>query len=164
MPSRFFSRLFLLTGDLKWSQRAGNLLEGFAAQIEGYPAGYTQLLHGAALLIEPTREVVISGRSGSPDTEKLFEVVRRSYTPETTLLFRPEENPKMITELAKFTAEMESVGGRAAAYVCQNFVCESPLTEPAELQGILESAPPSRNPRSPTGTRKISAFLTLSSC
>jgi uncharacterized protein YyaL (SSP411 family) len=145
-----FARLFLLTGDVKWSLRANNLLGGFAAQIAGYPAGYTQLLQGAALLLEPTREVVISGMAGSPDTKKMFEVIWRSYAPETIMIFRPTENPEKITKLAKFTAEMESVGGRAAAYVCQNFTCESPLTEPAKLKSILESAPTIKEPGKPS--------------
>jgi hypothetical protein len=35
---------------------------------------------------------------------------------------------------------MRAIGGRAAAYVCRNFSCQRPVTDPKELAAILAEA------------------------
>jgi len=36
-----------------------------------------------------------------------------------------------------FLAEMRPIDGRAAAYVCENFTCQQPVTDPAALRRML---------------------------
>ncbi len=135
-----FARLGLLTGDPSWTQRARELLEAFTGKVRVYPAAFTQFLQGAALLLEPTREVVITGEPGAEDTRALLEAARTAYAPETSVLLRPADGHE-LEEIAPFTAEMAPVGGRAAAYACQDFACRQPITEPEELRALL-AAPP----------------------
>lgn len=131
-----FARLGLLTGDAAWTGRARGIAEAFAGRVAQYPAAFTQFLAGASLLLEPTREVVVAGDPESPDTRDLLAAVRAAYAPETSLLLAPPRDPD-VAALCPFAEQMEPVDGRAAAYVCQDFACQTPVTGAEALASLL---------------------------
>jgi len=132
-----YARLYLMTGNKQWSDRADSLLKSAAAQINRYPAGYTQFLLGASLLLEPTRELVVVGSLGANDTLKLLNEVQHNFMPETIVLLRPVEKPEAIDAMAPFIEGMEQIDDHATAYLCQGFACQKPQTEPKELRKLL---------------------------
>ena len=132
-----YARLYLLTGNKLWSHRADSLLKVSAAQINRYPAGFTQFLLGASLLLEPTRELVIVGSSDSADTADLLAEVQQKFMPDTTLLLRQQENSEVIDKLVPFISGMTVINGQATAYLCQNFACQRPQTQAKELRRLL---------------------------
>ncbi|GAB4279296.1 MAG: thioredoxin domain-containing protein [Deferrisomatales bacterium] len=133
-----FARLWLLTGDPRWSERAEGIAGAFAATVADYPAAYTGWLEGAAYLVYPTREVVLAGAADGADTRALVEVLRRTYAPEAVALLRPAGAAgAAVTQIAPFAAGMKPRGGRAAAYVCEGFSCRAPVTDPAALAAAL---------------------------
>jgi uncharacterized protein YyaL (SSP411 family) len=136
-------RLYLLTGDDRWRARAERLFEALSSELRRYPAGYTRLLQSAAWLLEPTREVVITGMPGDPSTKAMLDVVRRSFSPETVALFHSAAKPEALPKIAPFVRGMLPRGEGACAYICQDFMCREPLTDPVELARIL-AKPPSR--------------------
>ena len=131
-------RLGRLLGRPDLEAKAGRLIEVFSGKISQYPAAYTQLLCGLDFAPGPSREVVVVGRTGAPDTQALFDVLRKEFIPNTVVLFRPaEESDPKIVKLAPFAAAMKSLGDRATAYVCSNYHCERPTTNPEELRSLL---------------------------
>ena len=136
-----YARLYLLTGNTLWSQRADALLNASAVQIIRYPAGYTQFLLGASLLLEPIRELVIVGAKDHPDTAALLAEVQKSFMPDTTLLLRSIDNSTTIDRLIPFIDRKNSINDQATAYLCQNFACQKPLNRPEELRRLLKAEP-----------------------
>jgi len=131
-------RLGRLLGRPDLEAKAGRIIEVFSGKISQYPAAYTQLLCGLDFALGPGREVVVVGRMDAPDTRALFDVLRKEFIPNTVVLFRPsEESDPEIVKLAPFAAEMRSLGDKATAYVCSNYRCERPTTEPAGLRSLL---------------------------
>ncbi|MFZ2053380.1 MAG: thioredoxin domain-containing protein [Candidatus Aminicenantales bacterium] len=132
-------RLGRLLGRADLEERAQRTVEAFSGKISQHPAAYTQLLCGLDFAFGPGREVVIAGRRGAPDTQAMFNVLQKGFLPDTVALFRPveESNPEII-KLAPYTKPMVAAEGRATAYVCSNYSCECPTTNPEELRTSLE--------------------------
>ena len=135
-----FARLFFLTGDSQWSRFARDLMDGASGVVAHHPPGYVALLQGASFLLEPGREIVITGERGKEDTENLLKVLRKRYSPETVVIFRSQGGSN-VAQTTPFAEKMKPVGGKATAYVCQRFSCQKPTTDPGTLAKILDSRP-----------------------
>ena len=134
-------RLGRMTGDPRLEEEAATLSGAFAESVRRIPSAHAQWLVALEMLAAPSCEVVIAGRPETADTRELIDVVRRCRSPRPVLLLRPEgEMEPEIAQIAPFTREMRAIHGRAAAYVCRNYSCQRPVTEPKELTAILAEA------------------------
>jgi hypothetical protein len=85
-----------------------------------------------ALLAGPA-EIAIVGPARDPRTEALHETALRAAPPGAVLaLGDGTEDPRI-----PLLAGRGLVNGAPAAYVCRNFTCRAPVTDPAELQVAL---------------------------
>lgn len=130
-------RLHRMTGDPAHAERAGDLIRAFSGEIAGQPAAYPETLCGLDFFFGPTREIVISGEPGAPDTLALLEAVREGFRPNQVVVLRSPENADTLARLAPYTATQTSVGGKATAYICRDFACEAPTTDPAKVRELL---------------------------
>jgi uncharacterized protein YyaL (SSP411 family) len=84
------------------------------------------LLQAIAFHLGPVREVALVGDELDP----LARVVRGRFRPRVVVAGGRQDGVPLL-------AGRDPVDGRAAAYVCQNFTCRRPVTEPAELAAAL---------------------------
>ncbi|HXX63149.1 MAG TPA: thioredoxin domain-containing protein, partial [Bacteroidota bacterium] len=71
--------------------------------------------------------------------EPMLRVVYRRYLPTAVILHSGSKGAKeTFARLNPFINEMSSNGGRTTAYVCRNFVCELPVTDPVALDQLLD--------------------------
>jgi uncharacterized protein YyaL (SSP411 family) len=89
-------------------------------------------------------QIVIAGERDAPDTRALEAVVRRHYLPTAVVVPVTTAHQDALARLLPWTAPLRPRGGRATAYVCREFACQSPATDPedieAQLQGTLRYA------------------------
>jgi uncharacterized protein YyaL (SSP411 family) len=92
--------------------------------LSGWHAGYSQ--------------VVIAGDPEANETAALRVETASHYLPFGIVLpLAPGEAQDAAAVLLPFTAAMSPQGGRAAAFVCRDFVCRQPVTSAADLRREL---------------------------
>ena len=83
---------------------------------------------------------MIAGDPGSPETRALLTEVHRHFLPSKVLLLADgAEGQKYLGEKNEAIRAMSMVGGKPAAYVCENFACKAPVTDVDEFRDLLTS-------------------------
>src|SRR6266852_4516796 len=126
-------RLHHPTGDAGQRARAEEILRLHHEQAAENPFGYASYIQALELFLEGPVEVVVVGRRGAPDTEALWAEVARAYLPHRVLV---GAEPGASDPLAP-ARDRPAVDGRATAYMCRDFTCSAPVTDPGELRGHL---------------------------
>jgi len=134
-------RLARLTGRTDLADRADTIFKVFAADSARGASAHSHLADAMLFASSPSLEIVIAGQVGTDDTKALLTELRSFYLPQAvTLLVPPGDNGDKIRELAPFTEHHAPIEGKAAAYVCRDYACKMPVTDPAELAKLLNEA------------------------
>ena len=115
-----------------YRERAGAVLDNLSGGMVQVPGAFGRLLSALDFYLSTPYEVAIIGEREAPDTKMLLETVYSSYLPNKVVAGR-SENDEEATQLVPLLANRPMRGGRPTAYVCVNYACQSPTTDPAEL-------------------------------
>jgi len=109
-----------------------------ASLMARYPTGFGRYLAAAEFALAAPKEIALVGEPNAPDTLALREAIFRPFLPnKVVLLRRPDEDPPAIASpLLEGRAQID---GRATAYVCEHYVCQLPVADPAALAEQLRS-------------------------
>ncbi|HSK82739.1 MAG TPA: thioredoxin domain-containing protein [Rubrobacter sp.] len=126
--------LFLDRSD--YHQRAEDVLDELAGGMEKVPSGFGRLLCALDLSISETREVAIVGDPEAQDTRVLLETVYAGYLPNKVVAGRCPDDDE-AGGLIPLLAQRPAREGKATAYVCVHYACQTPTTDPEELSRQL---------------------------
>lgn len=130
-------RLAALTGDPAYRERATRTLLSFAPRALRTPSAFGHMLCGLDDLIGPFHEVALVGDDGDPRLDALRAVVARRWRPRQVVAIRAEDDT-VAAQAVPLLEGRTLVSGEPAAYVCQEFACQRPVTHPADLQALLD--------------------------
>ncbi|HYD07717.1 MAG TPA: thioredoxin domain-containing protein, partial [Reyranella sp.] len=122
-----FARLWVLTGDAAWHDKALSQFGAFAGELESNFFPLMTLLNGYETL-QGAVELVIVGDPAAPETEALRRAVYARSLPDKIVR---RLSPGASLPSHHPAAGKGLVGGRPALYVCRNLSCEAPVTDPA---------------------------------
>ncbi len=130
-------RLGRLTSNPEFEEKAFQIGNFFATQINAVPQGYSQFLTALLFAYGPSYEVVVAGDRNAQDTREMIKRLQGHYSPNTVHIYRPPEAPWLFETIPVLTHQI-ALNGKATAYVCQNFQCSAPTTDLEKMISLLE--------------------------
>jgi uncharacterized protein YyaL (SSP411 family) len=124
-------RLARLWGEPELERRAVGVFRFVARLLPQAPSAFGHALNALDLYFSRPKEVAVIG---GPDAEVARTALAR-FDPNAVVAFGPSEDVPLLKG-------KDFVDGRPAVYVCQNFVCQVPITEPGALTELLLSSAP----------------------
>jgi len=121
-------RLGLLSGEGAYERHALSVLRLMFPLAVRHPLAFGHLLQAADFYLAPVKEVAIVG--AEPGAGELTRAVRSSFRPHLVLAGGPADGVPLLEGRTP-------VDGRAAAYVCERFACQAPVTSSDELARAL---------------------------
>jgi hypothetical protein len=118
--------------------RARETIDAFGATFSHFASAMPQILVALDYSLSKPRQIVIAGRKDAPETKVLLQEVNRHFLPKTVLFLADgAEGQKYLAERNEAIRAMSLIDGKSAAYVCENFTCKAPVTDPKALSELL---------------------------
>jgi uncharacterized protein YyaL (SSP411 family) len=131
-------RLAEVTGRDEYRKSAERALESFASRIAAVPEAVPQMLTALEFALSKPRQVVLVGDRNAEDTRALVRELNRRFVPNrVVLMLDSDEARAFFSARLPATHGMDRIGGAATAYVCENYACRLPTTDPAEFERQL---------------------------
>jgi len=124
-------RLAAILGDERYRAEATKTMESIAPLAVRHPQGFGFLLGAAEFAAASVKEVVITGKVGDPVRQDLLCAVGDVYAPQKVVV------QGVVPGLLLLERRDPDV---ARAYVCHDFVCDAPTSDPKELRQALRRA------------------------
>ena len=145
VASDILLKLAVFTGNDDYAAKASVPLRSLHEHMARSPGGTGHWLSALDFYISAVKEVAVVGPSENPATSELLDTVRRQFLPNKVLM---GYDPSSLESTGRAGLDLGGypllegrgmVNGQPTAYVCQNYVCQLPVTEPGPLLAQLKA-------------------------
>lgn len=146
--ANLFKLAALVSGEAgqRYREQAVKTAAGFVERLQEMALAMPQMCCALYLQALPhARQVIISGAPDAPETQALLAAAHGSFAPDRLVLpidpanqaskvWYQQHNPEAWAMIEGATKE---AGAAARAFVCQNFTCRAPTTDPQVLSQLM---------------------------
>ena len=143
-------RLAQFRDDKKLDERARKTIGAFAPTLSHFASAMPQMLVALEYSLAKLRQIVIAGKidslkdgfavTNNNATKTLLAELHRHFLPNKILMLADgAEGQKFFAEKNEAIGAMTPIDGKPAAYVCENFTCKAPVTDPKALGNLLSN-------------------------
>ncbi len=127
-------KLAAMLGDEDYARRAVESLKGASAFMKRYPHGFGQWLNGLDFYLSHPKEIALIGDLNRVDTQQMLATIFKPYLPNKIVMHQVTEADSVGGPLLEGKYMIDD---KATVYVCQNYTCQAPVTDPLELEQQL---------------------------
>jgi len=126
-------------------------LKAYGPTVSRYPRGFAKTLCTANFLLEGPTGLALVGKKGSEDLEALHAELASHFLPNRVQAVFDPEDGEDAGKLPLLQGK-SLVDGRAALYICRDFSCQAPITQPTAIAPQLEARDMEGDSRTTIGT------------
>lgn len=131
-------RLASMLGREKLRDQAAAIFHLFGSTMEQSAQSVPAMILASELFHHGKQQIVLAGDKASPEFAALAKAVHQRFLPHAIVLHADGgEGQQYLGKNNQALAGMSPVNGRPAAYVCENFTCQAPVTAAEELTKLL---------------------------
>ncbi|MFW6377474.1 MAG: thioredoxin domain-containing protein, partial [bacterium] len=122
--------------------KADQMIHVFSDKIKVSPSAYCQFLNELQTVLLPYYDIIVVGNKEDRVTIKILKFLRNNYRPDVSLLLIPaDKTTEEYKELEReiwFIKDYKQIQNKTTIYLCENYNCNTPITEPEELFELLK--------------------------
>ena len=133
-------RLAQLTANNEFFEHGFKTVKTFSNAMQTHALAMTQMLIAADFALGPRRQIVIAGSQNDQNTRQMVDIVHQKFMPRTVVMLRASDSyNSALCKINPYIRSQKTAGGKPVFYLCENFTCSKPLTEPDEVRLALEN-------------------------
>ena len=131
-------RLSAMLGKEAWREQAGRILQLFGTTLKDSTSSVPAMVMALEFFHKGKQQIVLAGDKASAEFAALAKAVHRCLLPHAILLHADGgEAQQYLATNNEALRSMAPLNGKPAAYVCENFTCQAPVTDAAALEKLL---------------------------
>ena len=133
-------RLAQFMNDRDLEERARATLSHFSERILAAAQATPQMLVALDFSLSKPSQVIVAGGRANNDTKALLQAVHSKFLPNKILILADgARGQEALSQSNPFLGTLRKLDGRATAYVCENYACQLPTSDPAVVPSLLSS-------------------------
>lgn len=138
MIAKQLLRLAAYTGEADYDEAARGILRLLTDALAQYPQAFGESLNATDMLVNGLAEVAIVGNPTQDEAKAILNTLRQPFRPNViTALVRGNQDEHELIPLLSYRMMRND---KPTVYVCQNFMCQMPVTSADETEQLLAEA------------------------
>jgi len=128
-----------LTANKAYTAAAEKLLKLFHQTLTDSTSSVPMMVMAFDFLERGKQQIVLAGDRSTDDFKALLHSVQSRFLPYALIIHADGgESQQHLSQHNEALASMKVVNGQPAAYVCENFTCQAPVTTAEALTKLLD--------------------------